>query len=112
MIQLQLGHGVIKGCRDAVDWSPLESELAINAGPFPLVELINLLLWQAYEIPVSCLHNDMVMSKVLNPTVDDLFFCRGLVFKTESDLEKTDETAPPYNFDIKGVEVFFSADYP
>ena len=53
MIQLQLGHGVIKGCRDAVDWSPLEGELAINAGPFPLVELINLLLWQAYEIPCS-----------------------------------------------------------
>ena len=46
--------------------------------------------WQAYEIPLNLMHNDLVMSKVYQPQMDDHFTCNGMIFKSESNQETTD----------------------
>jgi xylose isomerase len=64
--------------------------------------------WQTYELPLTLMHNDMVMSKVLNPRIGDNFSTGGLVFKTESNKETTDENEAPLVFDIKSVDLIFN----
>ena len=46
MIEFQLGHSVIERGSDRFNGSPLECQLPINPGPFPLVQLIHHLLGQ------------------------------------------------------------------
>ena len=57
------------------------------------------------------MHNDLVMNKLHNPPFKDNFKIYGLVFKTETDREITDESAPPYHFDIKSIDMIYNSDY-
>lgn len=43
--------------------------------------------FQSYELPISLFHQDFVLSKILNPMVDDLFHTNGITFSVESDKE-------------------------
>lgn len=43
--------------------------------------------------------------------MQDFFVTNGLTFKAESDKETTDDSAEPYTFDIKSVDMIYNKDY-
>ena len=67
--------------------------------------------WQDYELPLSLLHQDQIMSKVVNPNVDNFVITRGLTFRTESDRQATSEEDPYLDFDIKSISMIYNPAY-
>jgi len=51
------------------------------------------------------------MSKVVNPPMNDHFSSHGITFRTESDLETTDDITAPYNFDIKSIDMIWNPEF-
>jgi hypothetical protein len=64
--------------------------------------------WQSYELPLNLFHHDMVLSKVLNPQMDDLFITNGINFSVESDKETSGE---PIFLDIQSIDIINNPDF-
>jgi hypothetical protein len=64
--------------------------------------------FESYELPISLFHQDFVLSKILNPMVDDLFHTNGITFSVESDKETQGD---PIVLDVQSIDIIHNPDY-